>query len=213
MIEVQNYKGDETELKFKASGMPAFDLTIDGLEEFNQQAYNTDAFLLMLYDEGRMPYSQRVKREVFVAFMRKALENFPFIGNFESYLFILGEIFGKESVIFFEIPAPGKLSISVDASSDILYEATARELSSGAYTFYELVDMDGNELVYKALSGIETEEELYLLFSEIMPAGLVPTISLDFFLKSTFYGAEPGAEFDIITSLNDTLIFIEVSGG
>jgi hypothetical protein len=213
MNGVQNFKGDETELKLKSVAMPAFNLTLNSLNDMFENASNSEVFLLSLYDEGRMPYAQRVKREVFVPFIRKALENFPFVGTFDSYIFILREIFGADSDLFFEISDPGKFSVSVNASVDILFEAIAREHDNGVYTFFDLITSDGDNLVYKGLSGIETEAELYLLFAEIMPAGIVPTISLDFFLKSVFYGEDDSGEFDMLTSFNDNIIFIEVLGG
>lgn len=213
MITTQNFKGDSTELKFKAAGLPAFDITLNSLKELFDGGYDSEKFLLMLYDEGRMPYSQRIKREVFVQFIRKALENFPFIGSFDSYIFILREIFGLDTDLIFDVEEPGKLSIAVNASSDVLYEAIVREYDNGVYTFFNLSTSDDDDIVYKGLSGIETEAELYLLFAEIMPGGIVPTISLDYFLKSTFYGEDGSGAFDILTSFDDNIIFIEVLGG
>lgn len=209
----QNFKGDETELKYKESAFPALDLQSQALDLFLAGSEATSDFLLMLYDEGRMPYSNRIKRDVFVQFINGAFLNFPFIGTFESYIFILREIFGPDSDIFFEIPAAGKLNISIDASSDITFDAIARELNDGVYEFYNISTSDGDDLAFKGLSGIDNEADLRLLFSEILPAGIFPTFSLDFFLKSQFYGEDTDGVFDILTSFDDNLIFIEVSGG
>lgn len=213
MIALQTYKGDETELKYKRAGESFLDTISGSLDELYSGADTSDAFLLMLYDEGRVPYSQRIKREAFVRFIKGALENFAFIGSFDSYIFILREIFGPETDLIFEIPAPGKLEISVNASSDLVFEAIGRELESGSYSFFNISTSDGDDLVFKGLAGIETEAELELLFSEIMPAGLAPTVSLDFFLKSTFFGEDGTGEFDMLTSFDDNIIFIEVLGG
>jgi hypothetical protein len=210
MSEYQNYKGDETELKYKAVGNEVFMATNQDLNDFKEGAYNCGEFLLMLYDEDRTPYSDRIPRDSFVSFYRKALENIPFIGNFESYLFILREIFGQDVDVFFEVPAAGKLNISVNPFTDTLFDAIVRELVSGVYEYYDLITSDGDELAYKTLPGVETEAELNLLFSEIIPAGIFPTVSLDFFVKSTFYGVDDDGESDIITSFDDTIIFIEV---
>jgi len=213
VITSQKFKGDETELKYEVSAKPVLDLISGSLDELLEGAELTDAFLLMLYDEGRIPYSNRIKREVFVQFIKGAFLKFPFMGSFESYIFILREIFGPDTDLIFEVPAPGKLNLSVNASSDLVYDFIARELDSGFYTFYNISTSDGDDLVFKGLAGIETESELALLFSEIMPAGIFPTISLDYFLKSTFYGEDTDGVFDMITSIGDSLIFIEVSGG
>lgn len=211
-MALQNYKGDEIELKYRNAATGNMDIISNSLNEFFINGGTVDDFLLMLYDSGRVPYSNRIKREAFVSFYKGALENFAFIGTFDSYVFILREIFGPDSDLIFEVPAPGKLSIAVNASSDIISEAIVRELSSGEYSYFNLSTGDGDDIVFRGLSGIETEAELYLLFSEIMPAGLVPTISLDYFLKSTFYSVEGSDVFDMITRFGDELIFIEVLG-
>ncbi len=213
MLTVQNYKGDETELKYSAAAAPVLDVISGSLDEYFLNGDLTDQFLLMLYDENRVPYSKRIKREVFAQFIKGAFESFIFMGSFESYIFILKEIFGTDSDLTFEVTAPGKLSISVNASSDITYEALARELDSGEYTFYNIATSDFDDLVFKGIAGIENEADLALLFSEVLPGGIVPTMSLDFFLKSYFYGQDDDGVFDIITSFSDNIIFFEVSGG
>lgn len=212
MVVFQDYKGDETELKYKNAGSPAYESISDALDEMMLGASTTDDFILMLYDDGRYPYSQRIKRDAFVNFIRGALNNFPFIGSFDTYIFILREIFGPDTDLIFTVPGPGELEISVNASSDIVSEFIGREVSGGGYVFFNLSDDDGNDIVFKTLAGIETEAELNLLFAEIMPAGIFPTIALDFFLKSTFYGEDTGGVFDMITSFDDNFIFIEVGG-
>ena len=91
MTTAQSFKGDATELKMQAAASPAFDLASLALDDFYSGGSNSSPFLLMLYDSGRAPYSQRINRETFVAFIRKAIESFPPIGNCESYVFILKE--------------------------------------------------------------------------------------------------------------------------
>lgn len=208
----QNFKGDELELKFRGAGEPALDLTSSALDDFYEQGDMSDAFLLMLYDEGRVPFSERIGRDVFVPFVRQAFENFPFIGNFESYLFILHEIFGADALILFDVPAPGRLQIDVSAVSDTVFEAIAREFTAGQYEFFNLATSDDDDLVFRGLSGISSEHDLELLISEIVPAGIVPEITLEFFSIFVFIGEEAGDFFGIITQDGDEIVFIEVAG-
>lgn len=208
----QTFKNDIAEQKMHASGAPAFDLVSRALDEFYQGGETCDAFLLMLYDSGRMPFSQRIKREVFVSFIKKALANFPQIGSFESYLFILREVFGVESDIFFEVPAPGKLNLFVNAVSDITFDALGRELNDGVYSFFDIGTQGAETIVFRGLSGIETEHDLSLLFSEIMPAGIFPDIALEFYSRSVFTGEDETGVFDLIDHLGNQLIFVETGG-
>lgn len=209
----QNFKGDAIEQKMRAAGEPALDFTSLALDDFYEGGANSAAFILSLYDQGRLPFSQRIDRDVFVAFFQKAYENFPFIGSFESYIFILKEIFGAESEILFEVPAPGKLNISVNAVADVVYDAVVRELiSSSAYDFFTLATLDNEDIVFRGIAGIETEYELGLLFAEIMPAGIYPTISLEFFTKSTFIGEDGDGVYDVTDNNTNQIVFIEIGG-
>lgn len=213
---VQNFKGDETELKIQAVAGPVFDIANAALDEFYVDGFNSNPFLFMLYDDKRIPFSNRIEREPFIIFIKEALARFPFTGTFDVYLFILVAIFGEESGINFDIPAPGKLSISVNAISNLEYEFIGRDFIDGTYDFYNIVDDEGDVLVFRGISGIETEYELGLLFSEIMPAGIIPNISLNFFSEYDFvalYNSGDSFTYDMITSQGDQLIFIEVGGG
>jgi len=209
MISLQNYKGDETELKYREAGEALLGTIAGSLDELYEGADTTEKFLLMLYDEGRVPYSQRIKRAAFVNFIKGAMANFPFIGNFDSYAFILKEIFGQEVGLLFNVPAPGKLEIQVSTAASLIFDFIGRELTDGEYTFFNISDDEGDDLIFLGLSGIETEAELELLFSEIIPAGIFPTVSFDYFLISVFGADEGSADLDIITSFGDTIIFLE----
>lgn len=209
----QLFKGDENELKYYAAGLPAFQATSDSLDEMYDGAFDAAPFLLMLYDEDRIPFSQRVNRNAFVDFIRQTLKLFPFIGSFDTYLFILSAIFGEQSEIFFEVPAPGKLSISVNATSTLEFEFIGREPNGlGGYTLFNVSDSLGNDLIFRGVSGIETEYDLELLFSEIMPVGIVPDIALTFFTYYSFVADEGGTLYEMITSVGDEIIFYEVGG-
>ncbi len=177
----QNFKGDATELKMEAAVSPALSLASASLSEFYEQGSSCDAFLLMLYDEGRATYSNRINRETFVAFIKQAIERFAFVGNFESYIFILKEIFGDDAEIEFVVPDPGKLEITITAQANVISTALVREfLEEGGFEFFDLIDHEGDEIIFIGIAGIDSEYQLGLLFAEIMPAGIIPTIELDF---------------------------------
>ena len=112
----QYFKGDSNELAIEAAGVAAFDACSVELDSFFENCYEAADFLLMLYDAGRMPFSQRVGRDDFVTFLNKAMPNFPVTGTFESYILLLSAIFGEQSFIDFDVTDPGKVSILVNAS-------------------------------------------------------------------------------------------------
>lgn len=208
----QKFKGDAKELKFIAVGEPVFDLTDISLDEFYADGFDCAPLLLMLYDEKRMPFSNRIPRAAFVDFIREALKQFPVTGIFESYIFVLKSVFGQDTDIFFDVPAPGKLEIEVDALASSEFDFIAREFIDGVYVFSNMVDYDGNILTFRGVPGISSEYELNLLFSEIMPAGIVPTISLEFISRYVFVAEEDDVLYDVLTQSNDNIIFYEIGG-
>lgn len=203
---MQNFKGDAKELKMQTVVDPLLDLTDAALNDFYLNGFDCSAFLLMLYDDRRMPFSERINREAFVDFVRLALTNFPVIGTFESYLFILKSIFGPNSEIRFNVPAAGKLAIEVEAVANSEFEFIAREFVDGEYVFHEMIDYDLDTLMFRGVVGIDTEYELSLLFAEIMPAGIFPEISLAFFDISDFIDDDDN---DMVDDDDNGIIFVE----
>ena len=205
----QNFKGDATELKMQAVPSPLFDLTNASLDDFFADGFNASEFLLAMYDDGRMPFSERITRDNFVEFIRQALENFPYTGTFEVYLTILRSIFGEESEIRFYVNTPGALEIDVEAVPDATFVFIGREFVDGAYTFFDMITQDGlDTLVFRGIVGIDTEYELNLLFSELMPAGITPAITLGFFEISDWVDDD-----DDFIEDDDGLGIIFVEGG
>lgn len=205
----QNFKGDATELKMQAVGDPLFEVTDTALDEMYSEAFDAAPFLLAMYDDGRMPFSQRINRDTFVEFIRQALSNFPFTGTFEVYLTILRAIFGEESEIRFYVDTAGALEIDVEAVADATFTFFGREFIDGAYTFFDMITQDGvDTLVFRGIIGIETEYELNLLFSELMPVGITPTITLGFFEISDWVDDE-----DNFIEDDDRLGIIFIEGG
>lgn len=208
---VQRFKGDETELQIEAAGEVAFDVCKTSLDEFYADAFEASDFLLSLYDEGRMPFSDRIPRNAFVDFLRKAIPQFPVTGTFESYLFIIEALFGAGSDVQFTVPAPGKLQISVSATSAISFEFVGREVVDGAYVEVEMIDSDGEILEFRGISGIDSEAKLDGLLSELIPAGIYPEIELIFFTLSSFVGDDGAGGVDFMVDHDgNQLVFFEI---
>jgi hypothetical protein len=202
---------DDTEKKMYDSGNHIIEVCDLALDEFYENGFTCSPFLLMLYDEGRIPFSTRIPRDAFVSFIIGALENFPFIGTFEIYLFIIRSIFGSISEIFFTVPAPGKLSIDISASAALEFNFVGRETVDGVTEFFDILDDEGNTLVFRGIPGINNAYELGLMFSEIMPAGIVPDISIQFFNRSNWVSVESGDYFNMVTEPEtDQIVFYEI---
>lgn len=202
----QKFKGDATELKMEAAASEAFDVCSAGLDHFFEDGYEASPFLLGMYDDGRMPFADRVPRDSFVDFIKEALDRFPFTGTFESYIFILEAIFGAGSGVIFEVPAPGKLEMLVNAASSIDFEFITGQVESGSIVTYDMVDHDGTSLVFGGISGIDSESELQTMLAEIIPAGIFADITLAFFALYAFVDDDGDL---LIDHLGNQIVFIE----
>lgn len=209
----QNFKGDALELKMRGCGDPLFDITNAALDDFYANGFECTPFILMLYDEGRMPFSDRIPRDAFVGFVLEALKRFPFTGIFETYIFVLKSVFGPDTEIDFDVPNPGELHIDVAAVANTEFQFIGREFIDGEYFYFDMIDGDGALLQFRGVPGISTEYELNLLFSEIIPIGISPTISLEFITRYEWIAEEPGPLFySMIADNSDSIIFYEVGG-
>lgn len=203
----EKFKGDDTELKFDATFAAVFDQTSVAKDQFLSQGFDASPFILMLYGERRIPFSERVKQEAFVEFYKEVLKRFPFVGTFDSYIFILTAIFGAASEITFDVTGPGVLEIDVNADSTLVFDFIGRDELGDTF---EMIDDVGNILEFRGLAGIETVAELELLFSEIMPAGISPHISLSFYSKYIFIGEDGVGEFEVLDNLGNNIVFTEL---
>ncbi len=209
-MQTQKFKGDAFELQMEDAAAPAFNQTEHSLDDFYNGCYTSAPWLLALYDEGRMPFSERVPRDSFVTFFKQALTYFPSTGTFEAYLFILEAIFGEGTDIIFDVPAAGKLEILVNAASALSFEFQGREFNGDGYNLFEVVTSDGETIEFRGISGIDSEAELIQLLSELIPVGIFTDIALTFFTVS-FFSAEitPGVEVLMIDHLGNQIIFFE----
>lgn len=208
----QYFKGTAEELKIDAAAAPIFNLLSLDKDHFRDGAFDAIDFLLMLYDEGRMPFSDRIPREAFVAFLLEAIANATFIGSHESYIFLVDRIFGAGSSVFFDpAHAPGVLKMQVSASSSVGYTFLAREFNGTSYDTFEIITAAGEELEFSGLPGIESESELVSLLSEFVPAGIYPDITLIIFATSLF-AVDDGGYFTLVDDENNDIIFFEIGG-
>lgn len=206
-MESQKFKGDEIELRYEESARPAMEQVGISLDQFWASAFDSAPFILNLYDDKRIPFAERVKRDAFVAFYQQVLLRFPFVGSFDSYLFILSAIFGSIQDIQFDIPSPGILFVDINSASSLDFDFIGRDVDGN---IFEITDHSSNVLSFRGIAGIETSAELELLFSEIMPAGISPHISLSFYSRYNFVGADAvGGLDDIIDHLGNNIIFVE----
>ena len=208
----QYFKGDAIERKVDQATVPIMDIISLARDQFSDDALEAESFLLMLYDEGRMPFSDRIPRAAFISFLKECIANASFIGTFESYIFLIKSIFGEESSVFFEQVTPGVLTMTASSSNSVSFDFVARETSGGAYEFFEIITHAGENIEFAGFPGIESEAELGRLIAEFVPAGIFADITLVLFSTSLFLVETGDGDFTIVDDQNNDIIFFELGG-
>lgn len=174
----QFYKGDATELKYYNSGKDIIEGINLQLDEFFEDAYN--CFLLgdMIYDNEFSPLARAIPREIFRESFSTIFDSFLLAGSFESYLVVFRKIFGDDVVVEFTVPGPGRLQIDIEAQGLVLSDFVARTIEANNYVFDEVVDDEGDNIVFQTIKGFESQYELERMLFEMVPDGIYTEITL-----------------------------------
>lgn len=98
---VQMFKGDDRELQmYRVANAPCVAIGL-ALDQFYEDIYSCVPLGEFLYDEGRVPLANAIKREVFVKCFKQLLDAFAVAGTFESYITVLKKVFGEDVLIDF----------------------------------------------------------------------------------------------------------------
>jgi len=174
----QYFKGDATELKYYNSAAPVLDLLSAEKDDFFADAY--ECFILgeVLYDNALSPLSNAISRDIFRTSFSTIFDSFLVAGSFESYLTVFQNIFGSDVEVTFTVPAPGKLEIDIVAAGVELSPFVARYIEDNAYVFDNVVDDEGDQIVFQTVKGFESQYELEQMLFEMVPTGIYTVISL-----------------------------------
>lgn len=176
---MQNFKGDELELKVDSVFEPIMTLLSGEKSEFYTDAYEAPVLGDMIYDTGRSPLSNAIKREIFRDAFKEIFEAFVQVGTFEAYLTVFQKIFGNDVDVQFTVPAAGKLNIDITAEGVELSRFIAREIVDNAFSYPEIETQDGiDNIVFQSIKGFTSEYDLEQMLFEMVPAGVFTTITL-----------------------------------
>ncbi len=178
------------------------------LDAFFNGAFTCFALGDVLFTLSRDPLagviSQNVYRKSFFAIHNL----FTRPGTFEFYMEVFKAVWGDDVVVEFTIPGPGKLLISVEAVNVTLDNFMARKIVSGAYVYEEVIDEDGDNIVFQGIQGLKTQAEADALLNELYPAGIWIGISVDIIpppapVLGSYFLSEDG--FTLMTEDGDSL--------
>lgn len=174
----QYFKGDETELKIDGVVEPLLsdvDLQLDEMLDGCDEAMPLGD---VIFDTGRSPLSNAIARDIFRSAFSEIFDAFVKVGTFEAYITVFTKIFGEDVEIEFTVPAAGKLGISITAAGVELTDFIARYIFENQYVYDEIIDDEGDNIVFQSIQGFTSQYELEQMLFEMVPAGVFTTISL-----------------------------------
>lgn len=175
---MQYFKGDDLEKKIDLVTYQIEQDFSDQKNLFFTEAYECFALGDIIWDSGRSPLANAIPKNVFREAFSTLFDSFTFAGSFEGYLEVFRKVFGDSVTVEFTVPAPGKLNIDIIADSVQLDEFITRYIESNQYVFDEIIDDEGDNIVFQSFKGLESEYELNQMLFEMVPNGIYTEISL-----------------------------------
>lgn len=175
---MEYFKGDETELKYYNSIKPISDVIDSETDDFFDECYASVPLGEVLFDSGRTPLSNAIKREIFISAFAEIFQAFVKVGTFEAYITVFEKIFGTDVDVQFTVPAAGKLEIDITAEGVELSRFIAREIEDNSYVYPQITTQDGDHIVFQSIKGFTSEYDLEQMLNEMVPAGVFTTITL-----------------------------------
>lgn len=181
------FKGDDLEKKVVNAALPVFEIVSHEKDQFFEGAYDSVPFGELLYDSKRAPLTTSIPFLNFKDCFTTLFNAFPLTGTFEVFLSVFRAIFGDDVEVTFTThdpddmgsPPPGALNIDIVATGLDLSEFIARAIVEGDYVFDEVIDDEGDNIIFQGVRGFQTQYELEQMLFEMVVAGIFVNVSLE----------------------------------
>lgn len=175
---MQYFKGDEIEVKVDEVFEPIMSELSLQKELFFNEAFLAAPLGDLIFDDVRSPLSNAISKEIFRIAFAEIFQAFVEVGTFEAYLTVFRKIFGDDVVVEFTVPGPGQLQIDIEAEGVELSDFIARYIENNQYLFDEIIDDEGDNIVFQSIKGFQSQYELEQMLFEMVPAGIYTEITL-----------------------------------
>lgn len=179
-------QNDPNEIKIVNATNLMFDQRGAALDLMYQQVYQSREMAEFLYDNNFVALSNVINREVFINTINEIFDAWAHAGTFESYLTILRKIFGNSAIIEFEVPNPGCLDINIISTAYEVANFVARQKVGDGYQYFNIVDGDGNRIVFYNLMSSDGQLDITKIIKTIVPGGIFVTITYDILEEEEF---------------------------
>jgi hypothetical protein len=175
---MQAFKGDAIEQKMTAAFSVPLTLMDESLDEFFDGLYSCVPMGEFLYDNRFVTITHVMDREVFSDVFSEIFQSWGFPGTFNSYILIFKKIFGDDTEIVFTVPDPGRLQIDITANNLALFFFISQEIVDNEYVFSNMVDDEGDNILFDGIPGIQSEDELQKIINIMAVDGIFLEVTL-----------------------------------
>lgn len=175
---MQNFKGDELELKFLECIRPITSILSLDKNDFLADAYDCELLGNMIYNLQNAPVVKNVVREVFRKSFNEVFKSFESAGSFETYISVFTKIFGEDVIVEFVEEDFGHLIINITATTIDLVNIEVRELVAEEYFSDILVDDLNENILFKVFKVVASQYEIEQMLYEMVPMGVFVEINL-----------------------------------
>lgn len=176
---MQNFKGDALELKMIASGQGAMTAVGLTLDDFYEDAYQSQPLGDVIVEGNFSPLAQAIPQEIFRQTFDELFRSFQSAGTFEGYISVFKKVFGEDVIIEFTVPEPGHLQIEITSDNFEVSNFVARRIVADAYVYDNVLTQDDEQIIFQTIKGFQSQYELEQMLFEMVPGGVYTEITLN----------------------------------
>lgn len=170
---------DPKEAKLVRVFSPILNLISNNITELYEGAYEANDLGRVFYETKCDPMTNVVDEQTYVESFGAFHDLFTRAGTFEYYLNLFRSIWGNSVQVEFVIPNDGHLQINIEALSSNLDNFGYREIIGDIYTYGEILDHSGDEIMFQTSAGLKDQEDVNRMMIELTPQGVFVETNLN----------------------------------
>lgn len=176
---MQRFKqNDPIERKVTDCFSPMTELIENMRTEFFDGAYTSYGLGEAIFNIGADPMARSSSKETYLESYPAFHELFKKPGTFDFFLGVFRSVWGDDVEVEFSIPTPGHLVINIEALESRADNWTARSIVDNEYIYDNMVDHVGDNLMFQAVNGVKTQQEVDTMMAELSVQGIFTETTL-----------------------------------
>lgn len=165
-------ENDDLEARMSTVLGPMNEAIVGDRTEMYEGAFQAALLGDVLWETKRHPLAENLPKDLFRKVFYVIDDFFTRPGTFDFYTDVFRVLFGDSVEIIFEVPGPGRLTISLKVLEYATFRALFREIVSNSYTYPNFVTEDGDQILFQDTQGLRTQQQFDRIMGELQTAGI-----------------------------------------